>query len=83
MPQLIFGCPLWLRKAALSNLNLIEVIQNKTRRIIADPLPEINNHFIRAALEVVPLISHLSNIPEKFKVYLRNHTNPFLKEVTI
>ena len=83
MPQLTFGCPLWLQNAAPSNLKLIEGIHNKTLRIIADPPPGINDHIIRTALEVVSLISHLNNIAGKFKVYIRKHTNPLLKEVTI
>ena len=83
MLELTFGCPLWLRNAAPPNLKPIEGIHNKALRIIADPPPGINNHIIRTALEVVSLINHLNNTAEKFKVYLRKHTNPLLKEVTI
>lgn len=72
-PRLSYGVPVWWGRAAKSNLALLERVENKTLRLIANPPPGINNDIIRVGLDMSWLREFLESSVKKF--YLKCSSN--------
>lgn len=82
-PCLTYGVPVWWGRAAKSNVNLLERVENKTLRIIADPPPGINNVLIKYALEIDPLRKFLEVSANRFDAKLSSHPNELINTLQL
>ena len=82
-PRLTYGAPLWWGHAAKTNVSLIERVETKTLRTIANPPPGINNYIIRAGLQIESLQDYIQQLKLKFHKRLITHTNPLITSIDL
>ena len=71
-PILVYVVPAWLPYASGSNLEALERVQSRTRRIITLPPLGASNEIILVGLGMHRLLDNLSDITNRFKQKIPN-----------
>lgn len=80
-PRLTYGVQVWWNQVSKSNFYLLERVENKTLRYIANPPAGIDNHIIRVGLEIESIKEFMEGIVRRFYIKCQSNVNVLIAEL--